>query len=261
MCTFEEQQDWWVSKIIRKKFKSTVLCCAFHPQNGQLLATGSSDFKCRVFSTFASEVDSDINAAPFTHPVEFGEAYCELSSNGWINAVAWTPSGSTLIFCGHDSSVHFATFSSGSPVVQSVRISGLPFCGLLALSEKALMAVGHDYNPSIFTAAGSGGQWSFFGVLEKKVEAVASEASGGVAAARALFQNKANRGQEAETGASIWTQHEKTVTCINSCSPVGSATVSKVSTSAYDGRIVVWDLPKISSTTNAAMTLSSLGLN
>ena len=29
------------------KHKSTVLCCAFHPTNGQLLATGSSDFKCR----------------------------------------------------------------------------------------------------------------------------------------------------------------------------------------------------------------------
>lgn len=87
-----------------KKFKSTVLCCAFHPTNGQLLATGSSDFKCRIFSTFASDVDgSNVNAGPFastTGPLPFGEAYCELSALGWIHAVAWSPSGNSLAYAG-----------------------------------------------------------------------------------------------------------------------------------------------------------------
>ena len=258
VCTYEDQNDWWVSKIIKKKFKSTVLCCAFHPTNGQLLAVGSSDFKCRIFSTFASEVDTAVNAGPFGSPLEFGEAYSEMTSNGWINAVAWTPSGNTLVYGGHDSSIHFATFVGGTPNVQSIRLSGLPYCGLLALSDKAIMAVGHEYNPSIFTNNGS--SWSLFGNLEKKGEAAKTEASGGVAAARALFQNKASRGQEADTSDAIWTQHENTVTCITNCSPVGSTTISKVSTSALDGRIVVWDIPKISSTTNVAMTMSSLGL-
>jgi len=258
VCTYENQNDWWVSKIIKKKFKSTVLCCAFHPSNGQLLATGSSDFKCRVFSTFASEVDTSVDPGPLGTPLEFGEAYCEMTSNGWVNAVAWTPSGNTLVYAGHNSSINFATFAGGTPSVQSIRLSGLPYCGLLALSEKSVMAVGHEYNPSIFTNTGS--SWSLFGNLEKKGEAVKAEASGGVAAARALFQNKASRGQEADVGDAIWTQHENTVTCITTCSPVGSSTVSKVSTSALDGRIVVWDIPKISSTTNVAMTLSSLGL-
>ena len=36
VCTYEPQNDWWVSKMIKKKFKSTVLCCAFHPTNGQV---------------------------------------------------------------------------------------------------------------------------------------------------------------------------------------------------------------------------------
>jgi hypothetical protein len=34
----------WVSKMIKKKFKSTVLCCAFHPNNPQLLATVMNAF-------------------------------------------------------------------------------------------------------------------------------------------------------------------------------------------------------------------------
>jgi WD40 repeat protein len=90
----------WVSKMVKKKFKSTVLCCAFHPQNGQLLATGAADFKCRIYSTFDSSVDGPPNAGPFTNPLEFGEAYCELSAGGWVTAVAWSPSGNTLAFAG-----------------------------------------------------------------------------------------------------------------------------------------------------------------
>jgi hypothetical protein len=46
-----------VSKTIKKKFKSTVLCCAFHPTNSQIIACGSSDFKCRVYSSFCVDVD------------------------------------------------------------------------------------------------------------------------------------------------------------------------------------------------------------
>lgn len=91
----------WVSKMIKKKFKSTVLCCAFHPTNAQLLATGCADFKCRVFSTFSTDVDgNEVNAGPFGSPLEFGEAYTEISALGWINAVAWSPSGSVLAFAG-----------------------------------------------------------------------------------------------------------------------------------------------------------------
>lgn len=93
--------------MIKKKFKSTVLCCAFHPKNSQLLATGCADFKCRVFSAFASDVDGTVvDPGPFSQanggpgPLEFGEAYCELSSLGWIHAIAWTPSGDSLAFAG-----------------------------------------------------------------------------------------------------------------------------------------------------------------
>jgi actin related protein 2/3 complex, subunit 1A/1B len=90
----------WVSKMVKKKFKSTVLCCAFHPHNGQLLATGSADFKCRVFSTFDSTVDATPSQGHFEKPLEFGEAYCEMTSSGWITGVAWSPSGDSLCYAG-----------------------------------------------------------------------------------------------------------------------------------------------------------------
>ncbi len=87
--------------MVKKKFKSTVLCIAFHPTNGQLLAPGCADFKCRVYSTFATDVDGqNVDAGPFGTPVEFGETYCELTSLGWIHAVAWSPSGNVLAYAG-----------------------------------------------------------------------------------------------------------------------------------------------------------------
>ena len=73
----------WVSKMVKKKFKSSVVCLSFHPSNGQVLATGSTDFRCRVYSTYNPEVDGSTQiATPFTIPLAFGEvlsnmrAYC-----------------------------------------------------------------------------------------------------------------------------------------------------------------------------------------
>lgn len=197
----------WVCKMVKKKFKSTVLCCAFHPFNGQLLATGSADFKCRVFSTFATDVDGTaVNPGPFSAgvgPLEFGEAYTELSALGWVHAVAWSPSGDVLAYTGHDSSVHFADLTTiradVEPVVRTVRLSQLPLCSLLFVAEYALVGAGHDFNPALLTCSTNGdqeGTWSFFGYIDKEEakDASAAAATSGVSAARELFKNKTARG-------------------------------------------------------------------
>ena len=56
ICYFEEDNDWWVSKHIKKRLRSTVLCVAWHP-NSIFLAAGSADFTCRVFSAQVKGVD------------------------------------------------------------------------------------------------------------------------------------------------------------------------------------------------------------
>jgi len=252
VCTYEPANDWWVSKMIKKKFKSTVLCCAFHPTNGQLLATGSTDFKCRVFSTFASDVDgTSVNAGPFGSHLEFGEAYAELTSLGWVNAVAWSPSGNVLAYAGHDSTIHFATFSRSAPVVQSIKLRDMPLNRLLFITEKALLGAGHDFNPFLFTNSASAREWIYSRRLDQRVDDSAaagggSSAAGGVAAARALFQNKASRGQEKKAdNDSLWTKHDGAITAMSNCTLPGQKYINRVSTSALDGRLVIWDLPTL----------------
>lgn len=233
VCMYEPANDWWVSKMV-KKHKSTVLCCAFHPTNGQLMATGSSDFKCRVFSTFDADVDGTVvDPGPFPQPLEFGEVYAELSSQGWVNAVAWSPSGLSLAYAGHDCTLHVATFGSGAgssapPVVRVLPLRGLPLSCLVFLTDRALVGAGYDFEPIVFVAAGtptdaaSGSRsWTRFCSLDNSNASSStaqrgngsssqhkaaslpppppqsdSSSSGGVAAARAMFQNKASRGQE-----------------------------------------------------------------
>ncbi|KAH9626720.1 hypothetical protein KSS87_010659, partial [Heliosperma pusillum] len=63
---------WWVSKLIRKKHNSSVTSVAWHPNN-ILLATTSTDGKCRVFSTFIKGVDTRDSEASSSSETKFGE--------------------------------------------------------------------------------------------------------------------------------------------------------------------------------------------
>jgi len=231
--------------MIKKKFKSTVLCCAFHPSNGQLLATGCADFKCRVFSTFIADVDgSNVNAGSFGAPQEFGEAYCELSSLGWVHAVAWSPSGNALAYAGHDSTIHIATSLSATPVVRSVRLQALPMTSLLFVSESVLAAAGHDFTPQLFTANRSTGDWSYFDVLDKPKALEAAVSTNATSAARELFKSKTTRGQDAKAeNDELKSAHESTITCICNASTAGKGHM--ISTSGLDGKLVIWNLPSL----------------
>ena len=56
ICSFDSENNWWVSKLLKKPIRSTVLSVDWHPNN-VLLAAGSADMKARVFSAYIKEVD------------------------------------------------------------------------------------------------------------------------------------------------------------------------------------------------------------
>lgn len=49
VCYFESENDWWVSKHIKKPLRSTVTALDWHPNNS-LLVVGSTDFKVNLAS-------------------------------------------------------------------------------------------------------------------------------------------------------------------------------------------------------------------
>eukprot|EP00633_Aureoumbra_lagunensis_P001840 CAMPEP_0197293418 /NCGR_PEP_ID=MMETSP0890-20130614/28404_1 /TAXON_ID=44058 ORGANISM="Aureoumbra lagunensis, Strain CCMP1510" /NCGR_SAMPLE_ID=MMETSP0890 /ASSEMBLY_ACC=CAM_ASM_000533 /LENGTH=194 /DNA_ID=CAMNT_0042768141 /DNA_START=404 /DNA_END=985 /DNA_ORIENTATION=- len=181
-----------------KKHKSSVLSIDWHP-NSQALATGSSDFKARIFSAYISNIDSaQLDDAAYGTPVAFGEIYSEFTSSGWIHCVAFSPSGNTLTFIGHDSSIHFATFSgSQQPIIQSIRYPYLPFLQVAFQNESTVIAAGHDMNPCLFTMSAS--SWQFQEFLDKKSTDKPNQSEGGgsndVKSRMAMWQNKDKTGQ------------------------------------------------------------------
>ena len=125
---------------------------------------------------------------------------------------------------------------------KSIRFRDLPINSLLFLSENAVVGAGHDMNPLLFSG-GSGG-WAFEKKLEeKKEEKKVVATTSGVAAARAMFQNRTNLGQSNATIGSdkLSTTHESAITCMRATS-VGSGNVKTFTTTGMDGKLVNWDV-------------------
>jgi actin related protein 2/3 complex subunit 1A/1B len=108
ICYFDEENDWWVSKHIKKPIRSTVLSVDWHPNN-VLIAAGSSDFKCYVFSAYIKTVDPKPPATCWGKKMPFGNLMAEFATGagggGWVHDCSFTDSGDKLVFVAHDSSV------------------------------------------------------------------------------------------------------------------------------------------------------------
>eukprot|EP00299_Pterocystis_sp_00344_P012374 c5932_g1_i1.p1 GENE.c5932_g1_i1~~c5932_g1_i1.p1 ORF type:complete len:382 (+),score=95.14 c5932_g1_i1:57-1202(+) len=239
VCSYDDQQNWWVSKLIRKH-QSTVLSLDWHP-SAPLLATGAADNKCRVVMAYVKDVDSKefgkIN--PYNTSGEatrraFGEVIQEYTCQGWVHSVRWSPSGKYLAFATHDSSV---TFAAVAGPIQVIKLNTLPFRSLLFLSDSSLAAVGHEVNPHAFKL--NGDTWSFVGKFDKeevKVEAQQSAAK----QAMAMFQNQAKKATSDTSSGDLPTLHQNSVSALVKFS--GEGDVSSFTSSGLDGYLVHWNL-------------------
>jgi len=235
VCYFEEDNNWWVSKHL-KKHRSTVLKVEWHPNN-VLLATASTDYKARIFAAAIKNVDKRPwpNAFNAALPA-FGEMLAEYDSLGWVIGLRWSPTGNRLAFTGQDSTLCVVDLSPEVPVPVTVRYRDLPLRDLLFLSEDSIVAVGFDCTPVLFQY--SGGVWNF--VRKVDGETTMSPKAGQAAGARAMFQQKVDFGQTSggvET--SLKTKHQN---CITNIMPFKStaAGVQQYSTSGIDGNVIVW---------------------
>ena len=195
---------------------------------------------------------ANVNPGPFGAPLEFGEAYCELSATGWIHAVSWSPSGNTLAYASHSSTVYFATFvKQGEPIVRTVRLHGLPMTSLVFVTEGACIGGGHDYNPTIFLH--NNGSWAVNGVLDDEKKSKAVNTSSSVSKARELFTNKTRNAQDSKADAdTLKTTHERPLFNMEVAEKANNK-VTKISSVAMDGELVVWDIP-------AEISIDSLSL-
>ncbi|KAK6141558.1 hypothetical protein DH2020_024690 [Rehmannia glutinosa] len=230
----------WVSKLIRKRHDSSVTSVAWHPNN-ILLATTSTDGKCRVFSTFIKGVDTKNPAG--SSDSKFGEQIMQLDlSFSWTFGMKWSPTGNTLAYVGHNSMIYFVDDVGPSPSAQSVSFRDLPLRDVLFVSERMVIGVGFDCNPMVFTAD-ERGLWSFLRFLdERKPSSGAKYGSQFSETFGKLYgQSKYGSNDINETSK----RHEN---CITSIVPLkneeDNTTVTSFSTAGLDGKVIIWELQK-----------------
>ena len=134
VCYYEEENNWWVSKLIEGVFESTVLTVTWH-KSDIVLAAGSSDGSVRLFAAAVKGVDSKPSQifGPDVSFKKMGSEIATIRANAWVQDMAFSPTSDVLAFATHDSCVSFLPIVEGTPPAQVCsRRSFLLRCGPLS---------------------------------------------------------------------------------------------------------------------------------
>ena len=175
-----------------------------------MLAAGSTDFKVRVYSGYIKEMEAKPSATAWGARMPFGNLMTEFSNSanggGWVHAVSFSGDGSKLAWVGHDSSISVAD-AGKDMMVMKLRTDLLPLLTLTWITDKTLVAAGHNCVPITFSLESSGSLSMGARLEEDKKQ----ERSGGVMSAMKHFQTQDKLGtSDLET--KLNTTHQNQVT-------------------------------------------------
>lgn len=235
VCYFEQENDWWVSKHIKKPIRSTILSLDWHPNN-ILIAAGSSDFKARVFSGYIKDVEPKPSSTNWGKKMTFGNVMQEISmpSDGWVQGVRFSESGEKLAFVSQDSSIGVVY---GGEEATTVKTSNLPFCDCTWLTEYSIVAVGHDCNPMLFSTDDKCSSITFINKLDQS----SKNAGAKTMSAMDRFKMMDKKASTDTQGDDITTKHK------NSITQVVNYSKDKFSTGGMDGNVIIWDKKSLES--------------
>jgi len=241
VCYFEEEDNWWVSKHIKKPIRSTITCVSWHP-NSVLLAAGSTDGHARVLSSFIKNVDARPEPSAWGERLPFNTICGEYLNNtaGWVHSVAFSPSGNALAFASHDSTLT-VVYPSGPEeaprAILSVSTQVLPFMSLVWTSEAEIIAAG--YNCEAYRFKGDESGWQLTGSLETKSRPGLADQR--EESALNMFRQMDLKGKSGTDDTKLKTVHQNTINTIRSFEESGSG-ITKISSTGVDGRVVIWTL-------------------
>jgi len=240
ICYFEEENDWWVSKHIKKPIRSTILSLDWHPNN-VLIAAGSSDFKARVFSGYVKSQDAKPGATVWGKKMPFGNMMAEFGTGGtggWVHDVSFSVDGNNLAFVGHDSTVSVVEGGTDGTITR-VNSKDLPYRCASWISTGKLVVAGHDNMPILyeFTA----GSLVRKGPLDVPVTAAKKAVS-----AMDKFRSMDTKGttNAAQTDTALQTTHQNSISEIT-ITQGDKANATIFCTVGVDGKLCLWDTAKL----------------
>lgn len=238
VCYFESENDWWVSKHIKKPIRSTVTSLDWHPNNVLLLA-GSTDYKVRVFSAFIKDIEEPPTPTPWGNRKPLGQLMAEFrnsqtSGGGWINSVSFSSDGNKVCWVGHDSCVSIADATNGNAVIRC-RTGYLPFLSCEWVSPTSVVVAGYSCVPLLYSLTADGKL-----VLSGKLDKSQKKESSGITAMR-IFQSMDRNMRTENTDTVVDSIHQNAITSVRLYAG-DKASASKVSTSGVDGQLVIWNV-------------------
>jgi len=238
VCYFEQEHNWWVAKHIKKPIRSTITTLDWHPNN-VLLAAGSTGFKVRVYSGYIKDIESKPSPTPWGTKMPFANLMAEFSNSvhggGWVHSVSFSADGNKLVWVGHDSSISVAD-ATRDMATHKLKTKFLPLLSCIWVSPTSIIAAGHGCNPMVFSVDAAG-QISFVSNLEDETKAETSSSFN----TRKFFQNMDKLGSSEVASTTLNTTHQNQISCIR-IQNGDKSSANKISTSAGDGKLVVWDL-------------------
>lgn len=241
ICYFESENDWWVSKHIKKPIRSTVVSLDWHPNN-VLVAAGSTDFKARVFSGYIKGLDPKPEPTPWGKKMTFGALMGEYNSGtgagGWVHGVSFDATGGKLAFVAHDSTITVVDKAAESePMV--VLSKHLPYRCVSFVSDTKVVAAGHDNIPYIYEISGSEL------VQTSQLDVPAKKELGRRLTAMDKFRSMDSKGtaDAAVTDTTLKTTHQNSINEI-SLFKGSKENVQTVCSVGVDGMLCLWEMTK-----------------
>lgn len=253
VCYFESENDWWVSKHIKKPIRSTITTLDWHPNN-ILLAAGSTDYKVvdvfsvfrnlhdflqvRIFSAYIKDIEEQPSPTPWGNRMPLGNLMAEFKNSstyggGWINDVRFSSDGNKICWVSHDSCINVADAASSNTIIRC-KTEFLPFLACEWISLTSIIVAGHSCVPLVYTLQGEKL------VLSNKLDKSQKKESGGISAMR-IFQSLDRNLRTENSDTLVDSIHQNAITCIRLYAG-DKLNSSRVSTSGIDGQLVIWDI-------------------
>ncbi|KAB0791997.1 hypothetical protein PPYR_13958 [Photinus pyralis] len=237
ICYFESENDWWVSKHIKKPIRSTITSIDWHPNN-VLLVAGSTDYKVRVFSAYIRDIEKTPEATPWGSKMPLGQLMAEFPNSaaggGWVHSVSFSPDGNKICWVAHDSTINVADATRGN-VMFKLKTEFLPFLSCTWVSNRSIITAGHNCMPLLYSLDTNGKL-----VFAAKLDTSQKKEASGLSAMR-KFQSLDKQARVEVSDTSLDSVHQNAITCL--CLYGGTkADGTKFSTSGLDGQLVIWNL-------------------
>ncbi|ODV86194.1 hypothetical protein CANARDRAFT_175128 [[Candida] arabinofermentans NRRL YB-2248] len=239
ICYFELENDWWISKHIKKPLKSTILSLDWH-ENSVLLSCGSSDGHVRVFSTFIKSVDSKPTPTIWGERLPFQTLCLDCKIGSWIHDVKFDPNYQFLSCIGHDSTINFIYPGVGDLEIENLiklKTSNLPFKSILFINEMKVVVGGYDCYPIVYEFDGS--KW--FKSYSIDDPSTKNQINNENQSALNMFRQMDLKGKNDTVSSALLTIHQNT---INELRPFQSDSngILRFSSCGNDGKIVIFDV-------------------